>query len=205
MIAVSVSDLNQWGCPSCGFRSGTTPISQGGTALWQCGECDRYCYALNDGIEQTSFGQAEGPSAGFTLSVSGEPPQGVTLTHRSEHPRAGTPAHGAPDRRPETGGEHFGSRGLGLDVTPACFVCCFPEDLVRDNISAFVSCKAAGERVVQMFRWGARLDYREREPDRVQVKVGACKLHVPNLEQLHRLTYEAVGVITSDMISLARG
>lgn len=53
-----------------------------------------------------------------------------------------------------------------------------------NNIAAFVQCKEAGERVVRMFKKGARLDYRDHEPDRVQVKIGACDTHLPNLVRL---------------------
>lgn len=70
-----------------------------------------------------------------------------------------------------------------------------------NNIAAFVQCKEAGERVVAMFPQGAWLDYRDYEPDRVQVKIGACDKHLPNLQKLYELTRE--GVITNAHINEA--
>ena len=49
---------------------------------------------------------------------------------------------------------------------------------------------------------GAWMDFRESEPDRIQVKVGACKEHFLNLEELHRLTKED-WVITQEMVGQA--
>ncbi|HLD06116.1 MAG TPA: hypothetical protein VJC16_01100, partial [Candidatus Nanoarchaeia archaeon] len=118
------------------------------------------------------------------------------------HPRRGIPSHGQPDTRPEGGGELFRSRGISFDNTPGCFVCGGGPAL-HNNISAFVQCKAAGERVVALFRGkGARMDYREHEPDRVQVKIGACKGHVPHLQKLQALAED--GVITSARIEEAK-
>jgi len=74
---------------------------------------------------------------------------------------------------------------------------------MRNNIAAFVQCKDAGQRVVDMFKHGAWLDYRVSEPDRVQVKVGACDKHKKNLQKLDELTSSADGVITSEMIETA--
>lgn len=117
------------------------------------------------------------------------------------HPRKGIPAHGAADRRPDCG-EYFSSRGLGMDGRLECFVC-GGAPLMRDNIAAFVACRAAGERVVELFGGKARLDYRDFEPDRVQVKVGACDEHKGNLEALH-LSTSSDGVITERRIAEAR-
>jgi hypothetical protein len=116
------------------------------------------------------------------------------------HPRRGIQSHGRPDTRPEGGGEFFNPRGIGTDTTPGCFVCGGASGLYA-NIAAFVQCREAGERVVQMFQQGARLDYRDYSPDRVQVKVGACKQHLPNLQSLNNATYQAGGVITDEMTS----
>ncbi len=83
--------------------------------------------------------------------------------------------------------EFFRPRGIGGDSTPGCFVC-GGEPGYRSNISGFVESKEAGEHAVAMFTQGARLDWRANEPDWIQVKVGACPAHVPNLEMLYRLT-----------------
>ena len=56
-----------------------------------------------------------------------------------------------------------------------------------------------------MFQHGAMLDYREHEPDYVQVKVGACDQHLPALQLLHeacredrRITAERIASAISD-------
>ena len=77
----------------------------------------------------------------------------------------------------------FGVRGIGSDNTPGCFICGGEQGLYS-NIAAFVESKADGEKVVRMFEYGARLDFRSREPDWIQVKIGACKKHTINLERL---------------------
>ena len=90
----------------------------------------------------------------------------------------------------------FSSRGIGLDSCPGCFVCNKPKrtddptksDLLN-NISAFVSSKADGEEIIRWFRGtGARLDWREWEPNWIQVKIGACDKHLPQLKWLSRET-----------------
>lgn len=55
---------------------------------------------------------------------------------------------------------------------------------MRSNLVAFVESKAAGERVAAMFKRGARVDYRPSEPHWVQIKIGACDVHVSHLEVL---------------------
>lgn len=106
------------------------------------------------------------------------------------------------DERPPGGGEYFAPRGIGTDVTPGCFVCGGPEGAYH-NVSAFVVTKESGERTVAMFQHGAWLDFRPHEPGWIQVKVGACPRHLPNLKKLAELTYAAEGVITAEMIKEA--
>ncbi|MFA6407694.1 MAG: hypothetical protein WCV80_03250 [Candidatus Paceibacterota bacterium] len=184
-IAVSVSELSKWGCPYCGFRSGTTPMSGGGSTLWCCGECNKTSVALATGVTRSTIGIGAGPT--------------TLYPELSEHPRKGTPSHGKPDKQPEGGGEFFLSRGIGTDMTPGCFIC-GGEKGHYHNISAFVQCKEAGERIVLLFPKGARLDFRDFEPDRVQVKIGACNKHLKNLKLLEKLTKDAQGIITKNMI-----
>jgi hypothetical protein len=155
--------------------------------VWVCGseDCGERCCILAEGITKSpvGFGEEE------------------FYPELQAHPRHGIPKHGNPDKKPDNGGEFFRSRGIGSDETPGCFVCGGKKGLYH-NIAGFVQCKTAGERVVGMFLRGARLDYREYEPDRVQVKVGACGRHLRNLEKLHRLTSD--GVVTSARINEAR-
>jgi len=186
---VSVNELNSFGCPSCGYRSGYMPLSGGVAGVWQCGDCGESCCVLAEGITKSTigFGRGSGPSIYPELQP---------------HPRRGIPAHGRPDKKPEGGGEFFHPRGIGLD-TCTCFVCDLTDrNTMLNNIAAFVQCKDAGERVVEMFGHGARMDYRDHEPDRVQVKVGACDKHLPNLKKLFELTER--GTITDEMIRSAR-
>lgn len=190
VIAVSGAELQKFGCPHCGYRSGYSHMSSGGSTVWRCGsdECGEACCVLSEGVTKSRIGF------------------GDVYPELQAHPRRGIPSHGRPDKRPEGGGEFFRSRGIGLDDC-TCFVC---ETHDRDgrghcmlhNIAAFVQGKEAGERVVAMFPRGARLDYRDFEPDRVQVKIGACDSHLSNLEKLNELTQD--GVITEARITEAR-
>jgi hypothetical protein len=74
----------------------------------------------------------------------------------------------------------------------------------QPDMAAFVDSKEAGERVVGMFQQqGSRafLDFRPSEPNWVQVKIGACDDHLPNLEGLQTLVHETDGMITPTMIA----
>jgi len=188
--AYAVSEMQKWGCPSCGFRSGTTPMSQGGAAHWRCGDadCGKGCVILNDDLERI-------PDS--WLSV-----QGV----RTKHPREGTPARGRPDKRPEEGGDYFRPRQIGKDMVPSCFVCgADRKDTYSHNVAAFVQCKEAGERLVELFKGRARLDYRDFEPDRIQLKIGTCQDHLPELEELQRRTYVLGRLDAKHLAEVIRG
>jgi hypothetical protein len=166
-------DVNAFGCPHCGYRSHSHPIQQGPFTQAQCGECRKgfvvYCGNL-----------PLGPTWQDSDTWGGSP---IVM---ERHPRTGTPSHGKPDKRPDdNGGEFFYPRGVGMDNSPGCFVCGGDEGMYP-NVAAFVQCKEAGERVVALFARGARLDYRDFEPDRVQVKIGACKAHEAGLVYLAR-------------------
>ncbi len=171
MTVLALDEVHAFGCPSCGYRSGTMPMSCVGAAVWRCGDCGASCLVLAEGLTAV-------PDA--WVNERGLPVQ--------PHPRRGIPAHGRPDAQPALGGELFSPRGLGTDWSPGCFVCGGAAGPYA-NVAAFVECRVAGERVVAMFpRGGAWLDYREREPDRVQVKVGACAAHAGSLRALMRVT-----------------
>jgi hypothetical protein len=185
VIAVHMQALMDWGCPYCGYRSGSTGVSGNSSATWRCGECEKTSIYLGDGVEVSAVGLGTGKDTYYPVLES--------------HPREGTPSHGSPDNPPAVGGEYFSPRGIGLDSTPGCFVC-GGKDGLYDNVSGFVKCKAAGQRVVAMFCSGARLDYRKSEPDYVQVKVGACKEHLANLKALNTATSESGGIITQRFV-----
>jgi hypothetical protein len=184
-FAVAAKEFNEFGCPYCGYRSMHSPVSCGGASICICGECKLTFVALADGIEESPIGLGLG--------------SGMYYPKLEDHPRRGTPSHGRLDKPPEEGGEYFSSRGIGLDHTPGCFICGGGSGLYQ-NIAAFVQCREAGERVVAMFRQGAYLDYREYEPDYLQVKVGACDAHASNLAKLSSLTIENKGVIAERLL-----
>ena len=191
-IVVKLKDVNEYGCPYCGYRSYSMTMSAHYTAILVCGECKRQFLAFD----------GEGTVSGIGLGVSDE--TGETFYPKvQEHPRKGTPSHGAKDEQPESGGEFFNSRGIGVDFDLPCFVC-GGEKKTRANISGSACCKAAGERIVKMFRGLAKLDYRPSEPDYVQVKVGACKHHEEELNRLDK-TLGTEGIVTAAGIKLAIG
>ena len=77
----------------------------------------------------------------------------------------------------------------------------------QPDMSAYVDSKKSGEHVVKMFEVEdskAFLDFRPHEPNYVQVKVGACERHLPNLEELQRLASQH-NVITREIIREAKG
>jgi len=195
-FAVTASDLDKWGCPHCGYATASFHVSGGGSAVGNCGECGGGINAVADGMTDSKIGIGRRDKDGKSHTVY---PKVVP------HPRAGTPKHEKPDTRPEgedTTAEFFSSRGVGMDWTPGCFVCGGGEGM-RSNIAAFVGHKNAGERVVALFKQGARLDFRPSEPTWIQVKIGACEAHHPNLEALHNLTYEK-GIITAATVQKAK-
>lgn len=95
----------------------------------------------------------------------------------------------------------YSIRGIGSDNCN-CFICGGERGLVS-NISGYVNSKADGEKVVALFNGNAFLDYREREPNYIQVKIGACKKHKVNLTVLSDLLCER-GMIFADLIERAK-
>lgn len=183
-VIVNQLDVEKWGCPHCGYRSFAIPISGGGVGMCRCGDCGNGFVMLHEDLTEIPE---------MYIELKGQKVQ--------KHPREGTPKHGRSDTKPEGGGEFFNPRGIGSDNTPGCFVCGGRTGLYS-NIAAYVRCKDAGERVVAMFGQGARLDYREHEPDYVQVKLGACSDHLSNLRALKKLTED--GIITPEIIQNAK-
>ena len=84
----------------------------------------------------------------------------------------------------------FGPRGIGTDSVPCCFTCGKSEQEWYSNISAFVDSKENGEEIVIWFGGRARLDFRPSEPNWIQLKVGSCEEHLPNLKFLYEKTSE---------------
>lgn len=105
-------------------------------------------------------------------------------------------------------GKHikFSPRGIGRDNCPCCYVCGPTEPSISrlmDNLSGFVKTKKDGEELVEWFGGSARLDFREREPDYLQVKFGVCDNHLPNLKHLRALTSK-YGVIREKDIEASK-
>ena len=185
IIAVSFAEVEKFGCPHCGYRSHHREMSGGGATTWNCWGCGKGCVILGRCMTKSPIGFGDG-----TTTIYPE---------LQQHHRRGVPSHGKPDKQPEGGGEFFWVRGIGLGQTPGCFVCGGPKRLYN-NIAGFVQCKNAGQRVVKMFKTGARLDYRAYEPNWIQVKVGGCDQHKHSLNQLLNAIESAKGVVTAQMV-----
>jgi hypothetical protein len=97
----------------------------------------------------------------------------------------------------------FRSRGIGMDNC-SCFICGDENERMMNNISAFVKSKSDGEEAVSWFGKGAYLDYRPHEPNWIQVKIGACKHHLPALEKLDKLISEQYDVLRKRTIEKAK-
>ena len=103
--------------------------------------------------------------------------------------------------------EGFSPRGIGANSLE-CFICHEGGDeTIQPDMAAFVESKETGERIVEMFaRTGvlAHLDFRDYEPNWVQVKVGSCDTHLPKLQALQDATKTA-RMISQRIIEQALG
>jgi len=98
--------------------------------------------------------------------------------------------------------EFFNSRGIGSDSIAMDFITGDPiEGPIAANIAAYVRSKKAGEHIVDMFQGRARLDYREHEPNYIQVKVGVNVENTGALQLLHLMTQAAHCFINKDLIT----
>jgi len=192
LIAVTADDVRLYGCPNCNVKIHLDDASTNPSIVSTvCGVCDSGINICYNGMVpeksgmQIGFRNADGTEERHTPKL---------VEHPRKFMRAWTREHPHP--------ENFSPRGIGRDETPGCFVCGGKKDLYH-NIAAFVSNREAGERVVQMFPFGARLDFRPSTPYRVQVKIGACDAHLPVLEQLGKVTYDAGRAISSELIRRA--
>lgn len=93
-------------------------------------------------------------------------------------------------------------RGIGLDWTPGC-MCCGGAHGLHNNVSFFVPSRETGEAIVSLFKFGAFLDWRESEPNWVQVKVGACDAHCDALRHMADAVRDGPQQGTKTCISLA--
>jgi len=170
-------------------------VSASNFKQYGCVHCGcEYCYGTvisGGGSHPVKCGECDGFFVVLSDGVKescigfGSPPIYPNL---QEHPRKGIPSHPyvRPDNPPENGGEWFSSRGVGYDL------------------AGFVKCKAAGERVVEMFKkvLGKEpktfLDYRKHEPNWIQVKVQKEDV---DLDKLHNLLED--GIITEEKIKIS--
>lgn len=191
VIAVSIKDFQQFGCPYCGYEHGRLQLSTGLVAVNKCGECEKKYHILAMGIPQSEVREGE---AGYP--------------ELQPHPRHGTPSHERPDAKPEGGGEFFRVRGRVAPngsqyqgITPGCFVCGGPEE-IHDVIPGFVGNKHAAKRIIAMCSPGSCSDDESFGRDQIQVTIGACRWHWPSLYKLDELVQD--GVITESRIAEAR-
>lgn len=80
IIAVSVKELKQFGCPYCGCSIGSTWVSGMGAFIWECADCEGQCIGLSEGsvISPFGIGSKDGPAIHPKLQ---------------KHPRYGIPSH----------------------------------------------------------------------------------------------------------------
>lgn len=175
MIAITVSDCKKWGCPHCGYRSGYSNINACGYTSVICGECKNNYDVLNHDLTKSKICFSDGKE--------------TVYPELQEHPRSGVPSHGNSDKQAENG-EFFSSRGIGIERGLGCYVC--GSENQSTNMAAYVRCKESGQRIVLLLKQGAKLDWRKWEPDYVQVKVGACNIHVECLNKLNELVGDGV-------------
>ncbi len=97
-------------------------------------------------------------------------------------------------------------RGIGLEFNLPCFItkAGTSEPALKPNISGFVSSKKQGVRLVMMFDGLARLDYREYEPNWIQVKVGVIPQHEKALVELQRRVIQNGNRVTAEIIEDVR-
>lgn len=171
--AIHWEDFEKWGCPNCGSDYCYSSMRMGNEVPATCGECKHEFVILPSNMRYSSFKIGNGDEELYQVEVMA-------------HPRVGIPKHKykAPDVRPEGDGEYWSPRGIGYDL------------------AGFVKSKEAGERIVAMFEkalgkkpetW---LDYREREPNWIQVKVHGSEA---DLNLLYDLTKDT-GIITEEIV-----
>lgn len=76
ILAVTVSEFNDFGCAYCGGIFGTTPISGGGTTQWSCADCGRTTLVVNDGLERSTMGFGSHGGESVYPKVSPHPRRG---------------------------------------------------------------------------------------------------------------------------------
>lgn len=182
MLAISILQYENYGCPNCGCDYGIAGnfIAHGTTTV-TCRECNLEFVLLADGLEVSNVGFGRGRKDENGKDI-------IEYPKRIPHPRVGIPKHKYifPDPRPEGGGEYWKSRGIGYDL------------------SGFVKSKPAGERLLEMVKevlgidnpesW---LDYRKFEPEWIQFKFQKEEF---DLEKLDKLARENSDILTKEIL-----
>lgn len=182
LLAVSIEDFNEFGCPNCGYHYAETGNWCGlGVFVNRCPECDKV-FMVSDG------------------SLLG----GAKL---GEHPRKGVPKHGNLDRRP-LNGEYLHVFEI-QDIWPAqltffcefCEACifCGGTHLVDHRLFGSVHCQAAARRIMLMFKTGVTLLFRDSNPDKVMVVFSSCDRHRDRLQKLRESIADNGNVILEEM------
>ena len=55
-IVISAKEAEEFGCPYCGGIFGTSPMSGGGSQLWNCSDCGNTSIFLADGMQKSTIG-----------------------------------------------------------------------------------------------------------------------------------------------------
>lgn len=101
-LAISMTDMDKWGCPYCGYSQGKIPATAEGTLLWVCLSCTKGSHILRDGLKESGIAFLETR----------------IFPRLTNHPREGQPKHSerrvtksheqdsdSQDNRPEGGGD----------------------------------------------------------------------------------------------------
>ncbi len=56
ILAVLASEALKFGCPHCGSIFGSSPMSGGGSQVWQCADCGNTSIYVADGLKKSTFG-----------------------------------------------------------------------------------------------------------------------------------------------------
>jgi len=94
------------------------------------------------------------------------------------------------------------TRGIGQEFGLGCFVCGIKQKLMN-NISVFVPSKEEGEEVEKWFK-GSYLDFRPREPNWIQLKIGACDKHKDYLTKLNTLIASKINISKEDVDNVCK-
>jgi hypothetical protein len=81
---------------------------------------------------------------------------------------------------------YFSSRGIG-GSSGSCYCC---GKMGSNDLCGFVKSREEGRAIERSLKGGHVLDWRPYEPNWIQVKIVACKVHLENLKKLEELIYD---------------